>query len=233
MPLFLLMQLLPVALTEAASIADSQTCYTISRNQDGGGRLPIGVTWQEVKRDRQDGREVLRVVVHQRGIGGRFDMRDAFVLSADTLQPISFENSRKGERHVALRYEPGRVEGERIDNDVTQPIDVALPGPVWEGNLFGVTFAGLALREGATFHLPYFQYDKGVGAFDVDVAGSETVPTPDGSIDAWVVEATTGVDVRITYLIAKDGRRELGYRGRAFSQEIGGDCSALQASSEE
>lgn len=227
MALIALAQLALTAMPQAAPIADSQTCYSITRTQDGVTR-PIGVTWQEVRRDRQNGIDVLRVVVHQRGAGGRFDMRDAFVLRADTLQPISFENTRQGRLHVALRYAPGRVQGERIDDDVRQSIDVALPEPVWEGNLFGVTFAGLPLQNGAVFRLPYFQYDKGVDAFDVRVAGSETVSTPDGPIEAWVVEAATGADIRITYLIAKAGGRELGYRGRSFSQMMGGDCSELQ-----
>lgn len=210
----------------AAPIQDSETCYAINHRVDGETR-PIGVTWQSVKHDRLDGVDVLKVVVHQRGVGGRFDMRDAFVLRADTLRPITFENTRNGALHVSLRYEDGRVVGRRIDDGAEQAVDVALPTPVWEGNLYGVMFAGLPLAEGATFQLPYYQYDKGVGAFNLRVVGSETVATADGLVDAWAVEVTTGTDVRITYLIAKDGGRELGYRGQSFDQVMGGDCSEI------
>ncbi|RZJ18499.1 MAG: hypothetical protein EON91_05150 [Brevundimonas sp.] len=210
----------------AAQIRDSETCYSINRMVDGETR-PIGVTWQSVKHDRIDGVDVLRVVVHQRGAGGRFDMRDAFVLRADTLQPITFENTRSGALHVSLRYEDGRVVGRRIDDGVEKAVDVALPTPVWEGNLYGVMFAGLPLAEGATFQLPYYQYDKGVSAFDLRVTGSEVVATPEGPVDAWAVEVTTGADVRITYLIAREGGRELGYRGQSFNQVMGGDCSEI------
>lgn len=214
------------ATPSAAPIQDSETCYSINRLVDGEAR-PIGVTWQSVKHDRLDGVDVLKVVVHQRGAGGRFDMRDAFVLRADTLQPITFENTRGGALHVSLRYEDGRVVGRRIDDGVEKPVEVALPTPVWEGNLYGVMFAGLPLAEGAAFQLPYYQYDKGVGAFDLRVVGGEMVATPQGPVDAWAVEVTTGADVRITYLIAKEGGRELGYRGQAFNQVMGGDCSEI------
>lgn len=211
---------------DAALIPDGEACYSINRTQNGETRL-IGATWQSVKRERLDGVDVLRVVVHQRGVGGRFDMRDNFVLRASDLQPLSFENTRAGALHVALTYEDGRVHGRRVDEGVEKPVDVALPTPVWEGNLYGVTFAGLPLAEGATFTLPFYQYDKGVGAFELKVVGSEIVPTADGPADAWLVDVNVGADVQITYLIAKDDRRELGYRGAGFTQTLGGDCSEI------
>lgn len=224
--MFALLLLALAGSPDGALIPDSETCYSISRTRDGETRL-IGATWQSVAHGRLDGVDVLRVVVHQRGVGGRFDMRDSFVLRASDLQPISFENTRNGAVHVSLRYGGGRVVGRRIEDGVEQPVNVTLPSPVLEGNLYGVNFAGLPLAEGATFRLPFYQYDKGIGEFDLRVAGSETVPTPEGPVDAWLVEANVGDDIRITYLIAKADRRELAYRGRSFSQSLGGDCSEI------
>jgi len=180
---FFLAQLALSSLPSADPIADSGTCYSIARMRDGESQS-IGVAWQDVRHVQRDGAKVLEVVVHQRGAGGRFDMRDAFVLDEGTLQPIEFENSRRGQVHVALRYGPGSAEGYRIDEGVTRPIKVDLPEPIWEGNLFGVTVAGLPLAEGATFHLPTFQYDKGIAAFEITVTGSEVVATPEGPVDA-------------------------------------------------
>lgn len=211
-------------------IRDDRACYTISMVREGAA-TPIGVTWQTIEHVEVDGQPRLRVIVHQRVNGGAFDMRDTFLLDAATLRPIRLENDRKGERHVTLDYAPDRVTGSRVDAGAPQPIEVALPGPVWEGNLFGVAFAALPLTAGATFTIPYFQYDKGLGEFSVKVTGQETVETPQGAIDAWVLEASPGAGAPITYLIAKSDRRELGYRSARGAQTLGGDCSALERAS--
>ncbi|RZJ00912.1 MAG: hypothetical protein EON90_05255 [Brevundimonas sp.] len=227
MTLMVLAQIALGAIPSAAPIADSETCYVLERVKDG---IPseVGRTWQTVKADRVDGQAVLRVLVHQRATSGGFDMKDVFVLRADTLQPISFENARNGERRVSLAYRARFVEGRRFEDDVWRSIQSELPDQIWEGNLFGVTFAGLPLEDGAEFELPYFLHDKGLGVFEVEVTGSEIVETPDGPVEAWVVDFKRGDAVLITYLIAKEGRRELGYRGRNLIQRIGGDCSEIR-----
>lgn len=215
---------------DATLIRDDRACYTINMVRDGA-ETPIGITWQTIEHVDAEGRPGLRVVVHQSVNGGAFDMRDTFLLDAETLRPIRLENDRKGERHVTLDYAADRVTGSRIEDGAAQSVDVALPGPVWEGNLFGVTFAALPLAAGAEFTVPYFQYDKGLGAFSIRVTGEETVETPQGPLDAWVVEASPGGTPPITYLIAKADRRELGYRSARGSQTLGGDCSALEQAS--
>jgi hypothetical protein len=183
-----------------------------------------------VARETEDGRPVLRIVVHQSVNGGAFDMRDVFTLDAATLRPLRLENTRKGVTHIRAVYGPDRITGERHEaGGTTAAIDVPLTGPVWDGNLFGLTFAALPLAEGATFVLPYWQYDKGFGDFTVRVTGSETVQTPAGPVEAWVLDAGPSPESRLTYLIGKTDHRELGYRAGPGSQMLGGDCSALEA----
>lgn len=215
---------------EGAWIREDRACYTINMTRDGVS-TPVGVTWQTIERVEAGGRPVLRVVVHQRVGGGAFDMRDTFTLDATTLRPIRLENDRKGERHVTLEYAADRVTGTRIEDGASQPVEVALPGPVWEGNLFGVTFAALPLEAGASFRVPFYQYDKGLGAFAVRVTGEEAVATPEGPVDAWVLEVSAGDGAPLTYLIGKSDQRELGYRSARGGQSLGGDCSALATAS--
>lgn len=216
---------------DGSRIHEDRACYTITMNR-GGIETPMGVTWQTIERATVGGRAVLRVVVHQRVAGGAFDMRDAFLLDAATLRPIRLENDRKGERHVTLTYGADAVTGERVEDGAVHEVDVALPGPVWEGNLFGVTFGALPLAAGATFEVPFYQYDKGLGAFRVRVTGEETVTTPDGPVAAWVLDVSTGGDgPPLTYLIGKADGRELGYRSARGGQSLGGDCSALMTAS--
>ena len=217
----------PTVVPDGGRISEERKCFTLSMTRDGASR-PIGVTWQTIERDTVAGYPVLRVVVHQSVNGGAFDMRDEFLLEAANLRPISLINTRQGQVHVRLAYGPDRITGERIEGGVSTPIDVPLTGPVWEGNLFGQTFAALPLAEGATFSLPYWQYDKGFGTFSVQVVGSETVRTPDGPIEAWVVEAGAEPGRTLTYLISTSGNRELGYRAAQGSQALGGDCSSLE-----
>lgn len=217
----------PAAVPDGARLADGEACYTLSMSRGGESR-PMGVTWQRVRRMERDGQPVIEVVVHQRV--GTFDMRDVFVLEPRTLRPLQLTNTRNGQVHVAATYGDARISGERTEADgASAAIDVALPGPVWEGNLYGLTFAALPLTEDASFTLPYWQYDKGLGDFTVRVTGTETVPTAEGPVEAWVLDAGATPDQRLTYLIAKADHRELGYRAGPGSQTLGGDCSALAA----
>jgi hypothetical protein len=74
------------------------------------------------------------------------------------------------------------------------------------------------------FELPFYQYDKGLGRFSLDVVGSEKV----GERDAWVVETSPGGERKIRYLIGKADNAELGYAGGGFTQRLGGDCTGIQ-----
>jgi len=216
----------PAPVPDGSRLAEGEACYTLSMTRDGQSRA-MGVTWQSLKRAERDGRPVLEVVVHQRM--GTFDMRDTFTLDASTLRPLELVNSRNGKAHVTATYGDRRITGQRVEADGLHPVDVALPGPVWEGNLYGLTFAALPLAERAEFTLPYWQYDKGLGQFTIKVTGSETVATPDGPVEAWVLDAGASPEQRLTYLISKADHRELGYRAGPGSQTLGGDCSALSA----
>ncbi|MGV9010836.1 DUF3108 domain-containing protein [Brevundimonas sp.] len=218
-----------------------EACYTINMTRDGQTR-PIGVTWQSLRRGEQDGRAIWTVVVHQK-VGDRFDMRDVFTLDADTLRPLRLVNTRNGRTHVEALYAPGQI---RVERMIGQPADataevsvVPLNGPVWDGNLYGPTFAALPLAEGGSYAVPFWQYDKGLGDFQVRIVGSETVETPEGPVEAWVLNVVanrmTSTDdpyepaIPMTYRIAKSGGRELGYEAGPGSQSLGGDCSALQS----
>lgn len=218
----------PVAVPDGARLAESRTCYTLNMTRDGVSR-PVGVTWQTVERTERDGRPALEIVVHQSINGGAFDMRDTFVVDAATLRPLSLVNRRNGEDHVTLAYGDDRITGRRVGPDgAVQPIDVPLDEPVWDGNLWGLTFAALPLAEGASFSLPYWQYDKGFGRFSVRVTGSETVEADGGPVEAWVVEAAPGEGPPMRYLIGKTDHREISYGAAQGSQTPGGDCSALE-----
>jgi hypothetical protein len=218
----------PAAVPDGARLAESRTCYTLNMTRDGVSR-PVGVTWQTVTRAERDGRPVLEIVVHQSMGGGAFDMRDAFVVDAATLRPLSLVNRRMGRDHVTLAYGDDRITGQRIEADgAVQAIDVPLQEPVWDGNLWGLTFAALPLAEGASFSLPYWQYDKGFGRFAVRVTGSRTVEAATGPVEAWVVEAQAGEGPPTTYLIGKEDHDEISYSVAQGSQTPGGDCSALE-----
>jgi hypothetical protein len=219
-------QTAPAHAPDGALIQPDRACYQIIAPTPDGPR-PMGVAWQTIERKDRDGRAVLEVVVHQRVMGGRFDMRDLFVLDAATLRPLSLTNTRHGETHVELAYADDRISGEKHEETGVTPVDVPLTGPVWEGNLYGVTIAALPLEPGRTYTVPTYQYDKGLGSFTVSRTGEETVETPDGARPALVVEMSAGPGSTLTYLIDAQTRRELGYRSARGSQMLGGDCSEL------
>ena len=204
------------------------TCYVIER-----GGSPIGATFQSIRPARAGQVPAWRIVVHQRLAGGRFELRDEFLVRRNDLRPISLD-SRRGTRsaggawhEIHVDYGAARITGTRTQPQGVQPIDVAAPGPVWEGNLWGLTFAALPLSDGARFRLPFWQYDKGFGTFIVNVTGTETVETPGGRTEAWVVEAGDDPARLVRYLISRRTRAELGYGGAGMQQRLGGDCSAM------
>lgn len=202
------------------------TCYTISN----GGK-PVGTTLQTITASRDHGKPVWDIVVHQKVGNGAFDMRDHFVVDRKTLLPLRMESQRGKERtergwhRVAVEYGLRSIRGTRETAAGTMPIDVPLTEKVWDGNLWGVTFAALPLREGGTYTLPLWQYDQGFGTFIARVVGSEMVETPAGKVMAWAVDAGTDPARLLRYRIAKGPRQELGYAAGEHAETIGGACS--------
>jgi len=204
-----------------------EQCFAITRNTKDGPQT-VGATKQVVRAVTENGAPAWDIVVAQK-IPGMFDMRDHFVLSRRDLRPIRFDSQRNGVEHVALRYANNRVTGTKRAKDGTSiTIDQSSATPYWEGNLWGITFGALPLAANKHLTLPFYQYDKGFGAFDLTVAGSETVKTPTGSVPAWTVDVTAGSGPTATYLIAKETGQELGTRSAMFGTTLGGDCSAIR-----
>lgn len=192
-----------------------------------GGKV-IGATYQRIRAVQAGGKAAWDIVIYQRMSDGRFDMRDHFVLARRDLRPIAFDSSRFGKQHIALTYGATRITGTRVEKDgSTKAVDVPLTSPVWEGNLWGVTFGALPLAAGVTVELPFYQYDKGFDRFHLVVTGSEIVDTPSGKVAAWTVDVGSDPKPIATYLIDKKSGAELGARAGGFETRLGGDCGGM------
>jgi len=218
MPILALLALAQAAVpaVDGSVLKPSAVCYAILR-----GEMVMGATYQKISAATAEGVPAWDVVVHQRIGDGKFDLRDHFLLRRADLRPIAMDSRRSGIEHVRVAYGEGKAVTSRPG---AQPIETPFEGAVWDGNLWGLTFAALPLTEGAHFELPFYRYDKGLGRFALDVVGSEQV---DGK-EAWTVEVTAGDQRKVRYQIAKADRAELGYYGGGFAQKLGGDCSAIQ-----
>lgn len=203
---------------DGTRLAAGSQCYSIVR----GGQT-IGVTLQTVTATVAEGKPAWDIVVHQRVGNGQFDLRDHFVLRAGDLTPIAFDSRKSGTEHVRVAYGSGKLVTTRPDKPATE---TTFTGRIWDGNLWGLTFAALPLAEGAHFELPFYHYDKGLGSFVLDVVGSETVQTPAGPVEAWTVELESA-GRKVRYQIGKADHAELGNAAGPFAQRLGGDCSAI------
>jgi hypothetical protein len=207
---------------DGARLQPADRCSELLYN----GQL-IGVSRTIIKAVDHQGIRAWDIVIHQSVPTRSFDMRDHFVVRADTLRPLAFDNSRSGVERVRLVYADTSIAGSRSDKGVATPVAVVAPSPVWEGNLYGPLFAALPLREGGDYTIPSYQYDKGIGRFVVKVTGSETIVTPEGPVEAWTLDIDSGGPFHATYLIAKRDGTELGTRSGPFTSRLGGDCSNL------
>jgi hypothetical protein len=213
------------SIPDGKRLKQGETCYTI-RARKGGADEVIGTVFQRVSRTRVRGIDALNIVVHQRLANGKFDMRDEFLVRRADLRPLMLNNFRNGKPHVHLDYTERSVTGWKLEQ-TKEPINVALAQPVWDGNLWGLTFAAMPLRAGSRFRLPLYQYDSGLGSFDVAVKGREKIAAAGKQILSWVLDAGTGPDRRVEYLVTAHGE-EVGYRAGPMSQLMGGDCRDLR-----
>jgi hypothetical protein len=210
-------------------LATGTSCYAITATKDGATHT-MGHAFQSIERVTHDGKPALKIVVHQR-MGDKFDMRDTFLLDAVTLRPFEMANERFGKPHVRDVYTEANVVETRWD-DAGKPttVDKPLTQPVWEGNLYGVLFAALPLAQGDTYSIPYYQYDKGEGAFAIEVTGIRTMDTPLGKRDAILLRAGPSKDRQMEYVIGASPRIELGYSGpQGFGQSLAPSCDAFEA----
>jgi len=204
------------------------TCYEIIV----GGK-PIGTTVQTITRSRDGQRSTWDIVIHQKAEDprfGRFDMRDQFVVDRKTLLPIRLTSSSgqegvdRGWHRISLSYGASAIRGTKRTAAGTEAIDVPIAGPVWDGNLWGITFAALPLRRDRQFSIPFWQYDKGLGAFSARVIGSQNADTAIGTVSAWTVEAGTGGGPKTRYVIRKGPRQELAYDRAGAGQRLAKAC---------
>ncbi|MCD2325386.1 DUF3108 domain-containing protein [Sphingomonas sp. IC-56] len=217
-------QAVPLPAVDGNRLRAGTRCFALSRE----GQV-LGAVRQTVAAATVNGTPVWDIVIHQRLNDGKFDMRDHFVLRRADLSPVSMENQRFGEEHVRVSYAPGKITTIRKG---AAPVETAVSGPIWDGNLWGLTFAALPLAGGGHYELPFYQYDKGLGRFVADVVGNETVQTPEGPVEAWVVELDLGRRGKVRYQIGKADHAELGNVAGPFAQTLGGDCSAIGGSGE-
>jgi hypothetical protein len=204
-------------------------CYAITASKDGATHT-LGHTYQSIERVTHDGKPALKVVVHQR-MGAKFDMRDTFLLDANTLRPFEVANERFGKPHVRDVYAGTQVTETRWDEAGKEATTTkTLTQPAWEGNLYGVLFAALPLKAGDAYAIPFYQYDKGEGAFAIDVTGTREVETALGKRKAIVLKAGPGKDQQMEYLVGASPRLELAYAGPGgFGQSLAPSCAAFEA----
>lgn len=218
----------PQADPDGARLKAGETCFAIELN----GQV-MGATRQVVRAAEHEGRPAWRIEIHQRLPALQFDVRDTFLVDRRDLTAMRYESDRTASdrapaQQVRITYGLDFVSGSKTVGDTRTSISEPLGRPVHDGNLWGLTFSGLDLHEGARHTVPSWHYDRGLGAFAVAVVGSRDVDTPDGSVAAWVVEVGDGGRTT-TYLIAKADHAELGYSAGPFRQRLGGDCAGFPA----
>jgi len=220
-------QSLPQTVPDGKRLALGQYCYTMSTTKNGTS-TPVGVTFQSIAREQANGVDALAVVVHQHMFDGKFDLRDSFLLRHDNMRPIRLDTDRDGKPHVHLEYSNRHISGWKLQGGAKQPIEVELSAPVWDGNLWGLTFAALPLTTGTHLTLPTYQYDSGFGSFYVDVVDQHQESTPAGMVQAWRIQAGIERSEMVDYTVSTKPGLEIAYHAGPYTQRLGGDCSQIE-----
>lgn len=223
MPISLLLASL-IAQPDATRLAEGQRCYQMLR-----GGEPFGFTRQTVEAAPSIQGSAWQIRIEQIIPANSFRFTDTFLVRSDTLAPIAFHSVLKGEEIARLLYMGDRIVGWKKGEQAAEPVDLALDAPVLEGNLWGLTLSSLPLEAGYSVRFPVYQYHRNLTEFVIDVTGEETIETPDGQREVWLVKLGHSPEQRATYLIGKEDGREYGYRGSGFAQEMMADCSAIEA----
>lgn len=225
MTIALLLAALTIPAMEGDRLHPGTTCYAILQ-----GDRTIGTTTQSITATRAKGKPAWDITVHQTLSNGRFDMRDHFIVERTTLLPIAMDSQRSVDRQapgwhrITLSYGETRITGSKETAAGTSSIDVPLTGPVWDGNLWGLTFAALPLHAGGSYRLPFWQYDKGFGTFTVHVTRKQPGDKVTGTPGAWLLDAGDDPAHLMRYIIGKHPRREIGYNAGAHAQQIAAVC---------
>lgn len=219
----------PQTVPDGSRLTAGEACYAVELN----GHVR-GATRQIVREVEHEGRPAWRIEIHQRLPAMQFEVRDIFLVDRQDLSAIRYESDRAASdrapaQSIRISYGGDQISGSKRVGETVTPIEARLEGPVLDGNLWGLTFTSLDLQVGAHHALSFWHYDKGFGQFSVTVVGDRAVETPDGPVDAWVLEAGDGSGRTTTYLIAKDDHAELGYSAGPFRQTLGGDCTGFSA----
>lgn len=115
---------------------------------------------------------------------------------------MQLDTERDGVAHVSPGLQSKADNGLEDGGSDQKSIHVDLAGPVWDGNLWGETFAALPLTPGASLKLPTYQYDSGLGTFYVDTVGERSESTPAGKVQAWRIKAGLSRTEQVKYVVA-------------------------------
>jgi dipeptidyl aminopeptidase/acylaminoacyl peptidase len=118
---------------------------------------------------------------------GAIRVADTLEVDGTTLLPL--RRAGTGGATVDLAYTPDKVSGRMVVRGQTVPVDVKLQGAVFgEGAGQDLLVASLPLAQGyeATFQTFSLMSQK-VRPMQLEVTGTETVTTPAGTFDTWVV----------------------------------------------
>lgn len=210
---------------DGSHLDEGRSCHNISLGDD-----VIGHARQDIEAASHAGEAVWKITIRQEVPGRSFKMRDEFVVRQANLLPISLISERgsnreaSGWQRVSIAYDGGFITGTRETRGGIVPIRERTETPVWDGNLWGLLFASLPLAPGARFEIPMWQYDKDFGLFQVRVAGSGPVSTPNGTEQAWLLEAGADPDRLVRYVMSKEDLNELSYEAGPMRQALSSNC---------
>jgi dipeptidyl aminopeptidase/acylaminoacyl peptidase len=200
---------LPTKIDTTSITAPSPSAEPTAGTFAYAARIEVGGKTMEMALSREVSQQDGGWVVVETAKMPQGDAVDRTVLHEGSLQ-LKQRTVKQGPVSIELTVDGNRATGSMAMGGNTQPIDVALEGPLFaDGAGASVAIASLPLAEG--YAAAYRNLDlltRTVKVVQLSVDGSEQVSVPAGSFDTWRVKLSSADDgATSTLWVAKDSRK--------------------------
>ena len=167
--------------------------------QNNGKKKDYGLLIDEVKIIEMNGNKYFERIQKMPDIG----LIDTSINNFNDLSPV-FHSGHNSSGYMHLNFRRTKVTGKKYfsKNDSTFVINMSMPGPYFDSNMFDVVLQLLPLKKDFEGSIPYYEFESGgYVIYKAKVTGDKKFKTAKGKMkNVWVLETTDGKSATEFYI---------------------------------